>query len=24
VDDGTLDEIWIYPGDQYAWDEFWS
>jgi uncharacterized protein len=22
--DGTLDEIWIYPGDQYAWDEFWS
>ena len=22
--DGTLDEIWIYPGDQYAWDDFWS
>jgi len=22
--DGTLDEIWIYPGDPYAWDEFWS
>lgn len=24
VVDGTLTEIWIYPGDQYAWDEFWS
>jgi ketosteroid isomerase-like protein len=22
--DGTLEEIWIYPGDQYAWDDFWS
>lgn len=22
--DGTLTEIWIYPGDQYGWDEFWS
>lgn len=22
--DGTLEEIWVYPGDQYAWDEFWS
>jgi uncharacterized protein len=22
--DGGLDEIWVYPGDQYAWDEFWS
>ncbi len=22
--DGTLTEVWIYPGDQYAWDEFWS
>ncbi len=21
---GTLDEIWIYPGNQYAWDDFWS
>lgn len=24
VGDGTLDEIWIYPGDQHAWDDFWS
>jgi ketosteroid isomerase-like protein len=24
VVDGTLTEIWIHPGDQYAWDEFWS
>lgn len=22
--DGVLSEIWIYPGDLYAWDEFWS
>ena len=22
--DGRLQEIWIYPGDLYAWDEFWS
>ena len=22
--DGQLKEIWIYPGDLYAWDEFWS
>lgn len=22
--DGILSEIWIYPGDLYAWDEFWS
>jgi ketosteroid isomerase-like protein len=22
--DGKLREIWIYPGDVYAWDEFWS
>jgi ketosteroid isomerase-like protein len=21
---GRLAEIWIYPGDVYAWDEFWS
>ena len=21
---GSLDEIWIYPGDLRAWDEFWS
>lgn len=21
---GRLSEIWIYPGDVYAWDEFWS
>jgi ketosteroid isomerase-like protein len=21
---GALTEIWIYPGDLYAWDEFWS
>ena len=24
VSDGALTEIWIYPGDQYAWDRFWS
>ena len=24
VTDGALTEIWIYPGDLYAWDEFWS
>ena len=22
--DGTPTDIWIYPGDVYAWDEFWS
>ena len=22
--DGAPSEIWIYPGDLYAWDEFWS
>ena len=22
--DGVLSEIWVYPGDQYAWDDFWS
>jgi uncharacterized protein len=22
--DGRLQEIWIYPGDLYAWDDFWS
>jgi ketosteroid isomerase-like protein len=22
--DGVLDEIWVYPGDLAAWDEFWS
>jgi ketosteroid isomerase-like protein len=22
--EGTLTEVWIYPGDQYAWDDFWS
>ena len=21
---GRLSEIWIYPGDVYAWDDFWS
>ena len=21
---GVPTEIWIYPGDVYAWDEFWS
>ena len=21
---GQLSEIWIYPGDLYVWDEFWS
>lgn len=24
VTDGTPDEIWVYPGDLYAWDDFWS
>lgn len=24
VGDGKLKEIWIYPEDLYAWDEFWS
>ncbi len=24
LSDGKLREIWIYPGDVYAWDEFWS
>ena len=24
VGDGRLREIWIYPGDLYAWDDFWS
>jgi uncharacterized protein len=24
VTDGSPSEIWIYPGDLYAWDEFWS
>ncbi|MGQ0678486.1 MAG: nuclear transport factor 2 family protein [Actinomycetota bacterium] len=19
-----LREIWVYPGDQYAWDDFWN
>ena len=22
--DGVLTEIWVYPGDLAAWDEFWS
>jgi uncharacterized protein len=22
--DGNLSEIWVFPGDQYAWDDFWS
>jgi ketosteroid isomerase-like protein len=22
--DGKLKEIWIYPGDVYAWDDFWG
>ena len=21
---GQLSEIWIYPGDLHAWDDFWS
>jgi ketosteroid isomerase-like protein len=24
ITNGALDEFWIYPGDLYAWDEFWS
>lgn len=24
VGDGKLREIWIFPGDLYVWDEFWS
>jgi ketosteroid isomerase-like protein len=24
VRDGVLTEIWVYPGDVGAWDEFWS
>ncbi len=24
ITDATPDEIWIYPGDLYAWDDFWS
>jgi ketosteroid isomerase-like protein len=24
VSDGAVREIWVYPGDLYAWDEFWS
>jgi ketosteroid isomerase-like protein len=24
VGDGRLKEIWIYPGDLVAWDDFWS
>ncbi len=24
VGDGRLKEIWIYPGDLNAWDDFWS
>jgi ketosteroid isomerase-like protein len=24
VGDGRLRTIWIYPGDLYAWDDFWS
>jgi ketosteroid isomerase-like protein len=24
VTDGAPNEIWIFPGDLYAWDEFWS
>lgn len=22
--DGVLTELWVYPGDLRAWDEFWS
>lgn len=22
--DGALTEIWVYPGDLRAWDDFWS
>lgn len=24
VEAGVPTEIWIYPGDLYAWDDFWS
>ena len=24
IRDGLLSEIWVYPGDQYAWDAFWG
>ena len=24
LSDGKLREIWIYPGDVYAWDDFWG
>jgi hypothetical protein len=24
VGDGKLSEIWIYPGDVYARDDFWG
>jgi ketosteroid isomerase-like protein len=24
VGDGRLREIWVYPGDLNAWDDFWS
>ncbi len=24
LSDGKLQEIWIYPGDVYAWDDFWG
>ncbi len=24
IHEGVISDIWIYPGDQYAWDEFWS
>lgn len=24
VGDGRLKEIWVYPGDLGAWDDFWS
>ncbi len=22
--DGALTEIWVYPGDLHAWDQFWG
>lgn len=24
IAEGRLTEIWIYPGDVYAWDAFWA
>ena len=24
IRDGKQAEVWVYPADQYSWDEFWS